>query len=167
NSGAFGFNEDAKPQAVGWIGPDDPTIAAPARSLTVHISEPFEQNLSRLLIRAWRENFPGTAWLMPMSHWAFELGFGSREWLPQALEEIAIDPQLLQARNDAAAIEFAERDALALQNFVTTLLKGLMASDFAIAFPHRPVLCTVHHHKQLWWTTAQPSIAAALRQMEL
>jgi hypothetical protein len=40
----------------------------------------------------------------------------------------------------------------------------LTASDFAIAFPRRAVLCTLHHHKQLWWQTTDTGLADALRK---
>jgi hypothetical protein len=39
---------------------------------------------------------------------------------------------------------------------------NLAGSDFALAFPGRPVICTVHHHKQLWWTTTDPEIHKTL-----
>src|SRR5437870_12822175 len=90
NSGAFGFVPDAKPQAAGWIGPDDPTLRPESASIAQHVPQPYETNLARLLVRAWREHFPGAAWLMPMSHWAYELDFASRQWLPDVLREIGI-----------------------------------------------------------------------------
>src|SRR5437763_14196466 len=105
NSGAFGFAPDAKPQAAGWIGPDDPTLRPEAVSIVQKFSQPYEKNLTRVLLRAWRWHFPGTIWLMPMSHWAYELDFASRQWLPNVLREIGIDPTSLETRNNAAAIE--------------------------------------------------------------
>ena len=43
----------------------------------------------------------------------------------------------------------------------------LLSSDFMLAFlgPRQPVLCTLHHHKQLWWTTTSPDAIAALEAM--
>ena len=44
------------------------------------------------------------------------------------------------------------------------LLEMLISSDFMIAFPKRDTLCTLHHHKQLWWTTRDATIADALQK---
>src|SRR5206468_5378736 len=55
NSGAFGFPAVAKTQAVGWTGPDDPTLRPAARELAVQIPPPYESNLAALLVRFWRE----------------------------------------------------------------------------------------------------------------
>src|SRR5206468_2249514 len=80
NSGAFGFATDAKPQTAGWIGPADSTLRAEAARVAQKIPAPHERNLARLLVRSWRELLPGVLWLMPMSHWAYELDFaGSSE----------------------------------------------------------------------------------------
>jgi len=101
---------------------------------------------------------------MPASHWAYELDFGSREWMPPLLEHIGIDPGLLQARTTAAAIEFTQEEAGPLEHFVTRLLEMLSgSSDFSIAFPHHAVICMLHHHKQLWWTSAEAQIVQALQ----
>src|SRR3954463_11596350 len=82
NSGAFGFPQDVQPQIVGWLGPPDSTLRESAATLGVSVAEPYEENLARLLIRAWQEHLPGRAWVMPMSHWSYELDFGSRDWMP-------------------------------------------------------------------------------------
>jgi hypothetical protein len=42
------------------------------------------------------------------------------------------------------------------------MIRNLAGSDFLAAFPARPALCTLHHHKQLWWQTTEEAIAAAL-----
>src|SRR4051794_24058408 len=76
NSGAFGFPPDVATEIVGWIGPPDETIRAEARAMTVAVPAPFESNLARLLASAWQERLPSRAWVMPMSHWAFELDHG-------------------------------------------------------------------------------------------
>jgi hypothetical protein len=162
NSGAFGFASDVPTQTIGWVGPPDETIRPEAQSLTRQVAEPYESNLTSLLARAWREILPGRIWVMPASHWAYELDFGSREWMPPLLEHIGIDPGLLQARTTAAAIEFAEDESAVLEHFVSRLLEMLQGSDFAIAFPHHRVTCMLHHHKQLWWTMAEPETAQAL-----
>jgi len=35
-------------------------------------------------------------------------------------------------------------------------------SDFAMAFPGRAAVCTVHHHQQLWWVTNNQQLAMRL-----
>jgi len=165
NSGAFAFPTDVAVKIVGWLGPDDPTIKADARGMGIQIPEPHEENLARLLVRVWQEHLPGRAWVMPMSHWSYELDFGSRDWMPALLEGIGIDPGLLLTRNNAAAIEFAPEETQTLERLITRLLQMLQASDFAVVFPRRPVLCTLHHHKQLWWQTSDDALADVLRSV--
>jgi hypothetical protein len=167
NSGAFGFPADTEPTIVGWWGPPDSTLKAHAAGMGISVPEPHEQNLSRLLVRAWQEHLPGRIWIMPMSHWSFELDFGSREWMPALLERIGVDPGLLKSRTNAAAIEFAPDEPAMLEPFVARLLEMLQQSDFAIMFPRRPVVCTLHHHKQLWWQTTDTELATALRELAI
>ena len=164
NSGAFGFPADATPppRHVGWIGPPDETIRPAARPLLRHVPPPFERNLAELAAVAWGQALPGNVWVMPRSHWAYELDFGSREWMPGLLGSVGIDAAGLAARNDGSAIEFAADERDAFVRFVTGLLEGLLGSDFALAVPGRAALCTVHHHKQLWWTTTSADVYAAL-----
>jgi hypothetical protein len=165
HSGAFGFSKDAKTQAIGWIGAADPTLRPEASALARQVGAPIEENLVQLLIRAWRGHLSGTLWLMPMSHWAYELDFASRAWMPNLLRAITIDPALLESRNDGAAIEFGPAEDDALRTIVLGLLQNLSGSDFTIAFPGRDALCTLHHHKQLWWTTRDASRAQSLREL--
>jgi hypothetical protein len=165
NSGAFGFPTEVQPQTIGWIGPDDSTIKPEALSLARKIPPPHEENLAKLLICAWQELLPGKIWIMPMSHWSYELDFGSREWMPALLESINLDPGQLLTRNNAAAIEFTPNETAPLEHFTAGLLQMLVASDFAITFPRRAALCTLHHHKQLWWQTTDSEIAEGLRNV--
>jgi hypothetical protein len=165
NSGAFGFPPETDTQIVGWLGGDDPTIKPDARAATVALAEPYEENLSGALVRTWEAHLPGRVWIMPMSHWSYELEFGSREWMPALLERIGIDPGLLTTRNNGAAIEFAPDEPQVLAPFVQRLLQMLIGSDFMIAFPRRPVLCTLHHHKQLWWQTSDAALYEKLRNV--
>ena len=134
----------------------------PARAVARSVNEPYEENLSRHLVEFWQTKLPGKVWVMPMSHWAYELDFGSRDWLPAVLEQIDLDPGLLQDRTNGAALEFSSDESERLGFLVRRLLESLTQSDFMIAFPDRPVLCTVHHHKQLWWTTTDATIHIAL-----
>jgi hypothetical protein len=162
NSGAFGFAQDEPTRSIGWIGPEDPTIRTEARVLVRQVAAPYEQNLAEQLLKAWRQILPGRIWVMPASHWAFELDFGSKEWMPPLLEAIGVDPGLLLHRTTAAAIEFTPEESPALAHLAARLLEMLQGSDFALAFPHRRVVCTLHHHKQLWWTSAEGEVSDAL-----
>ena len=45
-----------------------------------------------------------------------------------------------------------------------TSFSQLRFSDFLLAFPDRPALCTVHHHEQVWWQTTYEALARALRE---
>jgi hypothetical protein len=162
NSGAFGFPDDVAVKHVGWVGPPDASIRPAAMTFTRHVPPPYEPNLATLAARAWRDRLPGPAWVLPKSHWAFELDFGSAAWMPAALREAGIDPKLLQGRNDGSAIEFLPTEETAFTTFVQRLLTDLTGSDFAILFPARAVVCSLHHHKQIWWTTPEEALHAFL-----
>ncbi|HYE18600.1 MAG TPA: hypothetical protein VEA69_09160 [Tepidisphaeraceae bacterium] len=163
NSGAFGFAEPAAGlHALGWVGPADESIRPQVRALTRQVPAPHEQTLARLARQAWQAHLPGRAWVMPMSHWHYELNFGARDWMPALIENVQLDPGLLENRNNGAAIEFAPDEADLFEYFTGRLLEMLLGSDFMIAFPGHPALCTVHHHKQLWWQTTDAGIRDAL-----
>ena len=165
NSGAFGFPESANARTQAWIGPEDPTIRPAAQLLTRQVAEPFEATLAKMATRLWQEQARGRLWVMPKSHWAFELGHGSREWMPALIESLGLDFAMLENRTNAAAIEFAEDEAEPFERLVSGLLTLLHGSDFMIAFPGRPILCTLHHHKQLWWSSTDDAfVEAASRQ---
>ena len=119
---------------------------------------PYEATLASLAARAWRELLQGDVWVLPKSHWAYELQFGSHEWMPDLLREVGVDPQVLEARHDGTALAFALAEEPAFERLVAGLLARLLGSDFLIAWPGRPALCTVHHHKQLWWTTTDGKV---------
>ena len=165
NSGAFGFRESANARTLAWIGPDDSTIRPEAQVLARRVAEPYEATLANLATRLWREQACGRVWVMPKSHWAFELGHGSREWMPALIDRLGVDFTLLENRTDAAAIEFSEDETDLFEPFVTGLLTLLHGSDFMIAFPDRPILCTLHHHKQLWWSTTADKIIDAVARL--
>jgi hypothetical protein len=162
NSGAFAFANASAVQPLGWIGPPDETIRPDARKLTRRINSPYEENLAKLCTKVWREHFPSRVWAMPMSHWSYELNYGSRDWMPALIENVELDPGLLEGRNNAAAIEFSLEESPQLEYFIQRLLEMLLGSDFMLAFVGKPVLCTVHHHKQLWWQTTDPAILSTL-----
>ena len=165
NSGAFGFADPAGVKTIAWTGPEDPTIRPAALPFVRRIRAPYEATLARLVSRLWEQSLPGRAWLMPMSHWAFELGHGSHEWLPTLFKRFDLDSGILESCNNAAAIEFGPGETGPFESFVERLLEMLKSSDFMLAFPGRPVLCTVHHHKQLWWQTTDPEAVAAIEAM--
>jgi len=162
NSGAFGFGDGVVVRSLGWMGPEDPTVRLSARAQARQVPPPYEQNLADLVVRAWREVLPGKAWVMPRSHWSYELDFGSRDWLPAVLEHVGIDPGQLSSRNNAAAVEFTPTEREPFLHLTHSLLQMLLGSDFSVAFPGRPAACTLHHHKQVWWTTSDRDLYAAL-----
>jgi hypothetical protein len=165
NSGAFGFMPQAAAFVRGWVGPDDPTIKPQAKLLSRQIDRPYEANLATLATKAWQEQLHGRAWVMPMSHWGYELTYGSRDWMPALIENIGVDPGLLEQRTDAAAIEFSAGEGKTFEHFIQRLLELLLSSDFMIAFPRRNALCTIHHHKQLWWLTTEPAFVEYLDKL--
>jgi len=164
NGGAFGFPPALKAQTVAWIGPPDETIRAEARQFTRQVPEPYEPSLASLATKFWQQ-LAVPAWVMPMSHWAFELDHGNHQWLPGLLEAVGVSAGELQPRTNAAAIEFPPDDPAAFRLFVQGLLTNLGGSDFAIVFPDRAVVCIIHHHKQLWWTTTEPALLGTLDQL--
>jgi hypothetical protein len=163
NSGAFGFARGANVLYAGWVGPPDDTIRAEARSLIQQIDPPYVSNLVERLIELWTTQLPGPIWFAPMSHWSFELDHGSKSWMPDLLREIRIDPAPLAKLNNAPAIEFTTSEIDLVRSFPTGLLENLKSSDFAVLFPDRPVIGTLHHHQQLWWTTTDAAIHHAIR----
>jgi hypothetical protein len=165
NSGAFGLPDGVDVHVLGWIGPDDPTIRPALRPHTQQVPAPHPDNLAACAIAAWIAHLPVDALVMPMSHWAYELDHGSRTWMPQALQQIGLDPGLLTGRNDGSAICFSADDSAAFRSLLRSLLQQLVASDFMIAFPGIDILCTIHHHQQLWWQMTDASLLEKLQQI--
>jgi hypothetical protein len=162
NSGAFGFAADQATISRGWIGPEDGSIRESARAFVRQIEPPFAQRLASLLRRAHETLLAGPVWVMPKSHWAFELEYGNRSWMPDLLAEIGVNSAKLAGLNNAAAIAFSAEEEDALGAFVERLLSNLKSSDFMLVFPGRQTICTIHSHVQLWWTTADATVAAGL-----
>jgi len=168
NSGAFGFPPEASTHSQGWIGGDDSTIRPAARPFSRKVDAPFEQTLARLGTQTWLRHLPGTLWVTPKSHWAYELDFGSHLWMPDALRSAGLLAEQvadLSQRHDGAALEFAADEFQGVQSLLLALLTNLFGSDFLLSFPDRPVVCTVHHHKQLWWTTSDGGLHAEIEKM--
>lgn len=149
-------------QIVGWVGPDDPTIRADLPGRIVRCPAPHAANLSAKLVEVWQRDLPTAAWVLPKSHWSYELTHAHQDWLLEILGEFGIDAAWLAARPGAAAIEFLADDARSLQKFVETLLNGLKTSDYAILSPGTGHVVTLHHHQQLWWQTSDAALADRL-----
>jgi hypothetical protein len=164
NSGAFGFPREVQTNFIGWIGSEDTTLRAEARVAAISIAQPCALNLATLVTKVRREQLSDSvAWLMPMSHWSYELDYGSADWMPQMLRGAGIDPEVLRPRANGSAIEFTIEESEQLAKCVERLLENLASSDFAILFPPHPIVCTIHHHKQLWWTSSDFSLIEKLR----
>ncbi|MDB5173988.1 MAG: hypothetical protein JWO87_2326 [Phycisphaerales bacterium] len=162
NSGAFGLQPGVEAHYAGWIGPEDSTIRPEARRRARQVPAPHEATLASLTTRAWLEMLAGPAWVMPKSHWAHDLDLGGKAWMSAALQNADIDPMRLATLNNAAAIEFMPHEAERFTRFVQTLLEKLLGSDFAVVFPVHPIVCTLHHHKQIWWVTGDASLLARI-----
>lgn len=165
NSGAFGFAAGVATESVGWIGPPDPTLRPEASNLARHVPPPYEEHLAAKIVEAWQKHLPGKVWVMPKSHWAYELDFGGPDWMPLLLEHVGIDAGLLQSRTNAAALEFSLDEIEPFTHLVLGLLRLMLGSDFALAFPDRPMVCTLHHHKQVWWSSNDAGLIGKLREM--
>jgi hypothetical protein len=162
NSGAFGFAGASQVHTRSWIGRPDPTIRPAALAVVRQASQPFEKTMARAARDLWLSGPPGAAWVMPMSHWAFELDSGGKDWMPGLLSRIGVEASVLAGRNTGDAICFDATEGSALEDLVHSLLVSLQASDFMLAMPPRPVLCTIHHHGQLWWQTTDPALLTGL-----
>jgi hypothetical protein len=167
NGGSFGFAGATNPVIRGFLGPEDPTIRAEMRGMTRRVEPPYERNLADAAARVWRGHLPGPVWVMPASHWSFELSHGNQHWLPGLLQTIGVDSKGLAGRTNAAAIEFQAGEDAGFGELVACLLENLTASDFTLAFPGHEVVCMIHHHKQLWWVTTDDRLAAALDSLAL
>ena len=165
NGGAFSFPKGTAQHVVAHVGPPDTTIRPAALPFAIPVPPPYERNLARLATHAWQHHLSGLVWVMPLAHWAFELDPATQPWFPKLLRDLGLDPTPLVGLNTAAAIEFAPTEADPFERLVEALLTHLQSSDFALAFPGHPVLCTLHHHKQLWWITTEEPIAGRLRQI--
>ena len=161
NTGAFGFQNREQPEVVCWMGPDDPTIRPEFAAAAVRVPEPYPTNLAERFARAWPALIVGEAWVMPKSHWAFELDHGNGPWLAPALSAAGVDPQILRGRTDGSAVAFDAGDP-ACPALLEVLLTHLNTSDFAVLFPKHRHLVTVHHHQQLWWQTPDTTLAQRL-----
>jgi hypothetical protein len=165
NSGSFGLATVDSNNIVGWLAGDDPTVHTALRQRCRLVAPPAGRSLAGLLSTAWQRLLAGSAWLMPASHWAYELQFGNSAWLGTLLAGAGIDPAALAARTDGSAIEFAAGEADVLRAVLETIIPSLRNSDFTLAFPGRRAIATLHHHQQIWWQSDNAAMCAALLAM--
>jgi hypothetical protein len=161
-SGAFGFAQEAGAIHRGWIGPGDASIRAEAMALVRRVAPPFDKNLAALCCQVWNNHLHGPMWLTPKSHWAYDLDFGNPSWLPVALESAGVSPDILRVHQDGSAVAFSPEDHPRAEALIATLLGNLQGSDFLLTWPNRPVVCTIHHHVQLWWSSTDSALIDAI-----
>lgn len=152
NGGVFGFLQDTPVRHVGWLTGDDPTLTAVARASAHLVSPPTSSTLSRGLIETWTSNLAGPLWILPGSHWAYELTYGGQKKLADLLNRLSIAPDSLSNRTTADAIAFELSDIEPAMAFCTHLLDLLNVTDFTAIWPQSRVTALLHHHRQIWWT---------------
>jgi hypothetical protein len=157
NSGSFGFAPSVQTTIRAWTGPEDSTIKPSLLPLVRHVPQPYEINLASAAIRVWQNILPGPIWLLPTSHWHYELQDGCKDWLADLLTQLQLDPNMLDTRADGSAIEFGAAETKPLETFLLAILRQKF-SDFLLAFGDWAVLCTVHHHQQLWWVSSDADL---------
>src|SRR6266536_1760689 len=108
NAGAFGFASSENVQTFGFISAADPTIRAEAQMFVRQ-----HNNLAQVIEHI-AAALASEAWLMPKSHWHYELHFGNRQLLEGSLAMIGIDAELLRHRNDGSAIAFSPEECALL-----------------------------------------------------
>jgi hypothetical protein len=168
NSGAYGFGAGAAVGHVGWIGQPDATLRASARDSARQVRPPYPENMATGVEHFARMLKPSAVWLLPASHWAYELRFGG-QWVGQLLDQLNLEASALRDRADGSAIAFMADEMTILSTVIATLLEKLPAggSDFSLLAPPRRVVGMIHHHQQVWWTTADTDITALLRDISL
>lgn len=162
NGGVFGWPSGVAVHHAGWILKDDPTLTAEARKIAAVVSPPAITTLSLGLIQVWQQHLSGPMWIMPGSHWAYELTYGGQARLAELLGSVGIDQAELIARTEAAAIAFDTNEAVLAGGFVTNLLKMLNVTDFTAVFPEAETIALLHHHQQVWWTSRSAERIAAI-----
>ena len=70
-------------------------------------------NLVKRLMTLWPAVIDGPAWVMPKSHWAFELDHGNGGWLGPALRAVGVDlpgrlPVTMQVNDSLVSLQAAE-----------------------------------------------------------
>jgi len=155
NSGAFA--PAGKHEIVGWLGAADATIRADLAARAVKCPPPYPQNLAGWFRRVW-EPMNRPAWLLPKSHWAYELGHAHQDWLIDRLTSLGVNVAELAQHTDAPALAFEAGEAGVLTDLISLLLEHLKTSDYAILLPGLSVVVTLHHHQQLWWQSGDADV---------
>ncbi|HEX8325232.1 MAG TPA: hypothetical protein VF595_15120 [Tepidisphaeraceae bacterium] len=163
NTGAFGFAAGQTVHVVGWLGPEDASIRSDLLATTLRVPPPYPKTLAERFGQVWPDVVGGEAWVLPKSHWAFELDHGNGPWLAPALTAAGVDPDMLRGRTDGSAVAFTAGDPACL-DLIQSLLTHLTTSDFAVLFPGHRHLVTIHHHQQLWWQTAETQLVEKLQK---
>lgn len=120
--------------------------------------------LGDLCRRAWERHFPDApeAWLAPAHHWAAELAHHGSDALRNLVAEMGLDPHALSRRTKADALAFTVDEPATFAAAVNSVFAHLSATDFTLLLPSQAVVATLHHHRQVWWQCAVPTMADAL-----
>ena len=159
NSGAFGFPPTATVHTIGWTGDADESIRPEMQAQIRKVSEPYAPTMARMAQHAWTAHLGGECWLTPKSHWHYEMHYGNRALLDEVLPTVDVNPASVLDRNDGSPVVFTPAEGDAMFQTVLAVLQGLRSSDFQLTFPTRAMVCTIHHHEQLWWQTTDAAIA--------
>lgn len=164
NGAAFVLNTDPRHVAAWSATADDATIVPAMRPRVRRVAR---ERMARLAACAWRELFGGAgeAWLAPAHHWAAALEHGDGQWLAPLLAELGIDAAPLRDRTRADAVAFGASESHLFERTLEGILDNLWRSDFSMLLPGEAVVCTVHHHKQLWWQCGDANVAELLLEM--
>jgi hypothetical protein len=146
NSGSWGFTEQAG--AVGWLLGDDPTLTPAARKIA-RVVGPVDQLVAAVLEACHRVG--GEIWILPGSHWAYELDFGTPTMLDVLRRADVVGVDGLVGRNDGSAVRFLATEQSQLAGVLRELFSTGTTSDYQLILPEMPVLAILHHHVQVWW----------------
>jgi hypothetical protein len=163
NSGTFGFMDEAGTKVVGWIGEEDATLRPAAREVAIRVAAPYAETMARRVREIWEKHGGGDIWFTPGSHWAFELEDGGKEYMPELLRSVGIDPELLRGVNRAPAISFELGEAEMFEGFLLGVLQKGRYTDYGIVWPGQSLVGLVHHHGQIWWRTMEEAWVERLK----
>lgn len=165
NSGSWGFGDPTKVRAVGWILADDVTLRPGAREVA-RVLDGIDELVTGVM-STW-ERVGGDLWLLPGSHWAYELDFGTPA-MEAVLHRWGVKgAEGLVGRNDGSAVRFGLSggvdgvDEAAAAGILKELLGCGTTSDYQIVFPSLPLTGIAHHHVQVWWQTEDTELAGWL-----
>lgn len=146
---------------LGLLLADDPTLRQQARPMAKLIDKPVPASLAYHVLGA-LAGLSQPLWLMPGSHWAYELTFGTppmTDWLEQAG---LTDAQQLTARNDGSAVAFSPAEFSKLAGVLSQFWSFRTDSDYRLYAPNGQAIVHVHHHRQAWVLTPNEGIIKIL-----